>query len=131
VSSRSRSGIVTYLARVIPTVLLLALACVVPPSAFAAGRPALGPSGPLPLAFEPNRGQADPAVRFLARGRGYAVFFTDAEAVLVLTPTQPATGRRGTPAEASSTPAVVRMRLVGASPAPAINGLEPLPGRTP
>jgi len=130
VSSRSRSGIVTYLARVIPTVLLLALACVVPPSAFAAGRPALGPSGPLPLAFEPNRGQADPAVRFLARGRGYAVFFTDAEAVLVLTPTQPATGRRGTPAEASSTPAVVRMRLVGASPAPAINGLEPLPGRS-
>ncbi|HEY2992252.1 MAG TPA: Calx-beta domain-containing protein [Methylomirabilota bacterium] len=84
----------------------------------------------MPLAFEPNRGQADPAVRFLARGRGYAVFFTDAEAVLVLTPTQPATGRRGTPAEAPSTPAVVRMRLVGASPAPAINGLEPLPGRS-
>ena len=129
-SSRGQSGIVTQLARVIPTVLLLALACVVPPSAFAAGRPGLGPSGPLPLAFEPNQGQADPAVRFLARGRGYALFFTGTEAVLVLTPTQPATGRRALPADTPSTPPVVRMRLVGASPTATLTGLEPLPGRS-
>src|SRR5437773_2205343 len=39
VSSRGRSGILLNLARVIPTVLLLALACAVPPSAVAGGRP--------------------------------------------------------------------------------------------
>src|SRR5713226_10047437 len=38
----------------------------------------------LPLAFEANRGQTDPQVRFLARGRGYTVFLTPTEAVLTL-----------------------------------------------
>jgi len=38
----------------------------------------------LPLAFEPNRGQADPSVRFLARGRGATVFLTDTGAVFAL-----------------------------------------------
>src|ERR1019366_5623414 len=33
--------------------------------------------GKLPLAFEPNMGQTDPRVRFLARGGGMTTFFTD------------------------------------------------------
>src|SRR5580704_7519200 len=41
--------------------------------------------GNLPLRFEANRGQADPRVRFLARGSGSELFLADTEAVLVLT----------------------------------------------
>src|SRR5665811_992660 len=40
--------------------------------------------GKLPLAFEPNQGQADPSVKFLARGSGYTLFVTAQEAVLSL-----------------------------------------------
>src|ERR1700677_590058 len=40
--------------------------------------------GKLPLAFEPNLGQADPQVKFLSRGDGYSLFLTPAEAVFVL-----------------------------------------------
>jgi hypothetical protein len=54
--------------------------------------------GRLPLSFEANRGQTDPQVKFVSRGRGYPLFLTrHAEAVLVLgksapkrTPAQPA-----------------------------------------
>ena len=38
----------------------------------------------LPLAFEPNRGQTDGRVRFLARGSEYALYLTGDEAVLAL-----------------------------------------------
>ncbi|TAM79111.1 MAG: choice-of-anchor D domain-containing protein [Acidobacteria bacterium] len=38
----------------------------------------------LPLAFEQNQGQANSAVKFLARGSGYAVFLTENEAVISL-----------------------------------------------
>jgi hypothetical protein len=41
-------------------------------------------SARLPLNFEPNLGQADPRAKFLARGRGYTLFLTKDEAVLVL-----------------------------------------------
>src|SRR5262245_47704175 len=37
---------------------------------------------PLPLVFEENHGQADARVKFLARGAGYVLFITAAEAVL-------------------------------------------------
>lgn len=40
--------------------------------------------GRLPLSFEANLGQTDPQVRFLARGEGYALFFTGSGAVLSL-----------------------------------------------
>ncbi|HYS53863.1 MAG TPA: SBBP repeat-containing protein [Thermoanaerobaculia bacterium] len=68
--------------------------------------------GKLPLSFEPNRGQFDARVRFVARGPGYSVFLTPAESVLDL--------RR----------AVVRMRLAGANKNPSIAGAEQLPGRS-
>jgi hypothetical protein len=38
----------------------------------------------LPASFEPNRGQADPSVKFLSRGPGYALFLRRTEAVLSL-----------------------------------------------
>ena len=38
----------------------------------------------LPAGFEPNRGQADPSVRFLSRGPGYELLLTSREAVLSL-----------------------------------------------
>jgi hypothetical protein len=38
--------------------------------------------GKLPLAFEINKGQTDPQVKFLSRGSGYALFLTSDEAVL-------------------------------------------------
>ena len=35
--------------------------------------------GALPLAFEPNQGQTDPAVQFVAHARGYQAFLTHGE----------------------------------------------------
>ena len=40
--------------------------------------------GRLPLGFEANRGQTDPRVKFLSRGKGYTLFLTPREAVLAL-----------------------------------------------
>jgi hypothetical protein len=40
--------------------------------------------GKLPLSFEANQGQTDPSVKFLSRGRGFALFLTWDEAVLTL-----------------------------------------------
>ena len=40
--------------------------------------------GRLPLSFEANHGQTDAQVKFLSRGRGYSLFLTPSEAVLVL-----------------------------------------------
>jgi hypothetical protein len=70
--------------------------------------------GRLPLAFEPNQGQSDPSVRYLARARGMAVFFTDNEAVMVL--------------QGRAQQSVVRMKLVGAGAPRTAEGLDLLPG---
>lgn len=44
----------------------------------------------MPLTFEANAGQFDEEVRFVARGRGYTAFFTDAGATITLQqPTRP------------------------------------------
>ncbi|MBZ5515792.1 MAG: hypothetical protein LAN62_13300, partial [Acidobacteriia bacterium] len=43
----------------------------------------------LPMSFEPNRGQTDQRVKFLARGQGYTLFLTPHEAVLTLHPNAP------------------------------------------
>jgi hypothetical protein len=67
--------------------------------------------GSLPLGFEPNRGQTDPRVKFLARGHGLTLFLSSPDAVLVT---------RG---------AVIRMRLLGANPDSDPQGLDELPGR--
>jgi hypothetical protein len=58
-------------------------------AASAAGAPGAKPQlvatyGKLPLSFEVNQGQADEQVKFVSRGRGYALFLTPTEAVLSL-----------------------------------------------
>jgi Beta-propeller repeat len=84
----------------------------------------------LPIQFEANQGQVDESVKFLARGTGYNLFLTPTESVMVLTGREagsaPTEGRGHEPQE--STHSVVRMKLEGANPAPAIDGLEQLPG---
>ncbi len=88
--------------------LLASLACAL---ATAAGKPAPGLGGlQLPLVFEANRGQADPGVRFLARGNGYSLLLLDEGAVL-----------RWPSSE-------LRMRLTGSRRAQAIEALDPQPG---
>ena len=98
----------------------------------------------VPLHFEANQGQTDPAVNFLSRGRGYSVFLTPTEAVIVLGKQGPTAGDpqvkrtssealldRGAPqvppeAEQSS---VLHMKLEGANPNPQVKGLDKLPGK--
>ena len=69
------------------------------------------------MRFEPNQGQTDPRVNFLARGAGYGLFLTPEQAVLTLH-------------SPSKSPAVVRMQLAGANRAAAATGASPLPGKS-
>ena len=75
--------------------------------------------GALPLHFEPNQGQTDPAVKYLARGDGYTLFLTNAEAVLAFHQGERSDKRQGR---------VLRMRLVGAVTDAPIEGHAQLPG---
>ena len=102
--------------------------------------------GRLPLSFEANRGQTDSSVKFLARGRGYALYLTADEAVLTLRQGRPeaeGAAKAGpqlhppalhpTDAASATTPeetkqAVVRMKLLGSTPGSEAAGLEQLPG---
>ena len=86
----------------------------------------------LPLFFEPNQGQTDSRVKFLARGAGYGLFLTGDEAVLSLQRAasgakEPATTSSGAARSAAS---VIRMRLDGAKRAASIHGTELLPGQS-
>lgn len=103
-----------------------------------AGRPGTPPGGDgvtrqaafgsLPLGFEPNRGQTDPEVDFLARGGGYGLFVTGTGLTMSLSrPAAPAA--RGAAPAAPADPTVVRMDLIGSDPAAAGSGRRPLPGR--
>ncbi len=78
--------------------------------------------GQLPMIFEPNQGQANPEVKFLARGAGYSLFLEPTSALLALQ------------GPSSSNPLgrerFVRMNLVGATPATATRGTESLPGKS-
>jgi hypothetical protein len=78
----------------------------------------------LPLIFEPNQGQSDPAVKFLAHGRGYGLFLTADEAVLTLH--RAATDGRPSVPQSS----VVRMTLEGASANSEVSGTDELPGKS-
>jgi hypothetical protein len=71
----------------------------------------------LPLAFTPNAGQIDAAVRFLVRGSGGTLFFAAGETVLALP--------RST---AIPTATIIRLRYLNANPAPQVRAGAPLPG---
>jgi uncharacterized repeat protein (TIGR01451 family) len=77
--------------------------------------------GQVPLSFEPNRGQTDSRVKFLARGAGYGLFLTSDEAVLKL---QTRSGANG-----SISTEEVAMKLVGTSSA-SVAGAEELAAKS-
>ena len=68
------------------------------------------------LSFEANRGQVDSNVRFLSRGKGYSLLLTDTEALLSF----PAAGQ----SKAGQTASWMRMRHMGANPAPRVQGSD-------
>lgn len=82
--------------------------------------------GTLPVSFEPNRGQANPEVDFLARSDGYELFLTPSETVLLLQKRSRQTAKR---ASESAVASALRMKLVKASPASPASGLDQLPGK--
>ncbi len=81
--------------------------------------------GRLPLSFEANRGQADSRVKYLSRGNSSTLFLTSTEAVLALR-----SGAAAKLPDGSRRSLVLRMKLVGANPAPRIAGTDPLPGKS-
>jgi hypothetical protein len=91
--------------------------------------------GRLPMAFEPNLGQTDPRVRFLARGHGYTAFVTADEVVLSLAAASPAPDARHRPADAATAdePApsacALRLSLPGARE-PHVSASRELEGRS-
>jgi uncharacterized protein (TIGR03437 family) len=89
------------------TKILLAISLTVA-SAQASPKAALQPH--LPLLFEPNRGQAPPQVRFLARGNGMTLLLEDRAAVLRLPSSE------------------LRMWFTGNARPQAIEPLDPRPG---
>jgi hypothetical protein len=88
--------------------------------------------GQPPLSFEPNQGQANSEVKFLARGAGYQVFLTSTETVFTFNKITSET-RAGKPKaetkRSSSKEGAVRMRLVGSDPTAEVTGDGLLPGK--
>lgn len=97
-------------------------------------QPTLAAYAKFPLHFEANEGQTDPRVKFLARGNGYTLFLTRAEAVLVLSttanPLAIAPGRPVLEARESSAGAVLRMKFHGAELQTIVQGHEELSGKS-
>ena len=85
--------------------------------------PSVASYAQIPMVFEPNQGQTDSQVRFMARGSGYGLFLTSDEAVLAL-------HRVSKDKKSTGKAAVVRMKLAGASAHPEVQGTQPLPGRS-
>src|SRR5258708_21224528 len=92
-------------------------------SAHDSNRPAVTSLSHLPLMFEPNVGQTDPSVKFLARGAGYSLFLNSEGAVLALQHGHDAAH----PARNIET---VAMKLVGADFGASVRGADNLPGKT-
>jgi uncharacterized protein (TIGR03437 family) len=70
----------------------------------------------IPFVFEKNAGQVDPQVRFFGRTPGAGLWLVDTGAVLSV--------------ELKNRRAVLRMKLEGARPHPAIDGAQPLSGKS-
>jgi pimeloyl-ACP methyl ester carboxylesterase len=87
------------------------------------------------MVFEPNRGQADAGIRFLARGRGYTLALKPDEAVFSFwagggwRPDSTAGPTRAAPGGRQQRPRDLRMRLAGADPAAQAVGLDERPGK--
>src|SRR6476661_6540959 len=80
--------------------------------------------GALPLAFQPNAGQAAPGVRFLTHAAGGTLSFLPTEVALTLE-----NGPAVAPGKPATTaPTTVRVQFLGAAPAALTGGAE-LPGK--
>jgi hypothetical protein len=86
-----------------------------------------GNYGNLPLQFEANQGQTHPQVKFLCRGRGYSLYLTASEAVVVLSRAGRDANRVELQTDTESI--VLRMALVGAASDAPARGFEELPGK--
>ncbi len=93
--------------------------------------------GQLPLCFEPNQGQTDPQVKFIARGSGYNLFLTSEETVLVLNQPNKVSSdklklfwhsKAHSIQMQPQNSTVLRMKLVGSNSRPTMEGLEKLSG---
>ena len=78
--------------------------------------------GAIPLYFEPNVGQANARVKFLARGGGYSLFLTANEAVLALQ--KRSTDNRNSKSD------VLRVKITGANTSAETTGENLLEGKT-
>ena len=74
-----------------------------------------------PISFEPNQGQTDDRVKFMARGSGYNLFLTPSNALFFLR--QAGSSNDLVPTDSS----VFTMNVVGANPTPKITGRDALP----
>src|ERR1044072_5567969 len=79
--------------------------------------------GKLPLSFEGNEGQTDPAVKFISHGPGYDLFLTATGAVLTLRQPRPQTDSLKPPTPTAKAPdnqppqaSVLRLKMIGAHP---------------
>ncbi|HEV2298250.1 MAG TPA: choice-of-anchor D domain-containing protein [Candidatus Acidoferrales bacterium] len=79
----------------------------------------------LPWAFEPNVGQTDARVKFLARADGATVFLAQTEAVIAWS-----APRAKGPRAAQKSENDLRLQFVGASQPKAVSGENELPGKT-
>jgi hypothetical protein len=77
----------------------------------------------LPMAFEPNVGQANPQIQWIGRGRGLSVFLTH-QGIDLQVPTAPRAASDG-----AAAPRVLRLTLASKSPLDWA-GQEELPGRS-
>jgi hypothetical protein len=85
----------------------------------------------IPLAFEANQGQTDPAVKYLARGNGYTAFLTADETVFAMRSGAHASARKsGKKAADKAAQAAIRIKLAGANPKPQIVAENELPGHS-
>src|SRR5882762_8517236 len=69
-----------------------------------------------PIAFEPNRGQTNSQVKYLARGSGYDLFLTPREAVLRMR-------------HPNARDSALRLQWIAADPAPLMTPEQGLSGR--
>ncbi len=97
----------------------------------------------LPISFEPNVGQTDPAVRFMAHTRGGTLYFTPEEVQLAFKSqsgdpeaetNQTKSDRRApdtreSQSTTSPAPTIAQLHFIGANPAPGIQGGDTLPGK--
>ena len=87
----------------------LAIAVTLAPAQTPASRqssPAAIDYGKLPISFEANQGQTDPAVQFLAHGQGYTFLLSPGDAALSL--------RAAAPASTGERTSLIRLHLAGA-----------------